>query len=579
MKIKFLIYILLPLVLLSCNKEYLDRDPEANISPDAYFRTEKELELYCNSFYAVLPSAEDVYNEGIDNIVKNTLSDEITGKRQVPVTGGGWAWTDLRNINYFLANYNNTVPEAKAAQYAAVARFFRAYFYFNKVKRFGDVPWYNQVLDQNDEVQLTKGRDSRVLVVDSILADLDYAIKHLDGVKSDEKITKWTALALQSRVALFEGTFRKYHENLNLPNATALLQKSADAAKAIMDGAQYSLYQGNGSDGYQALFSSVNAVNQEVILARKFSSGLQIWHNVNYYTITSSYGKPGLDKDLVNSYLMKDGTPFTSKANYDKMGLLEEVKDRDPRLSQTIRTPGYKRIGGNSLIAPNFGNSVTGYQLIKFVGDVKYDSYNVSENDMPIFRYAEVLLNYAEAKAELGLINQADIDASIKLLRERAGMPNLNYADALAKPDPYLANEFKQVVGAARGLILEIRRERRIELVMESFRWDDLMRWKAGSLLTRQFKGMYFPSIGRFDLDGDNKDDIWIYEGEKPNASDVQLLKLGTDIVLENGKSGNVIINAHIKKDFDEAKHYLYPLPIQELQLNENLIQNPNWSN
>ena len=301
MKIKYLIYILLPLGLVACKQDYLDREPEANISPDGYFRTEKDLELYCNSFYSVLPSAEAVYNEGIDNIVKNTLADEVTGRRQIPVSGGGWGWSDLRNINYFLENYNNIVPEANAAKYAAVARFFRAYFYLNMVKRFGDVPWYSTALDQNDEAMLTKGRDSRVLIVDSILADLDYAILHLDETNSDEKITKWTALALQSRAALFEGTFRKYHKDLNLPNATSLLEKSAAAAKAIMDGGKYSLYQGDGTNGYQALFSSVNAVNQEVILARKFSDALQIWHDVNYYTITASYGKPGLDKDLVNT--------------------------------------------------------------------------------------------------------------------------------------------------------------------------------------------------------------------------------------------------------------------------------------
>ncbi|MGH2624186.1 MAG: RagB/SusD family nutrient uptake outer membrane protein, partial [Sphingobacterium sp.] len=244
---------------------------------------------------------------------------------------------------------------------------------------------------------------------------------------------------------------------------------------------------------------------------------------------------------------------------------------------QTIRTPGYTRIGGAAPVAPVFGNSVTGYQLIKFVGDVKYDNYNRSENDMPVFRYAEVLLNYAEAKAELGSLSQADLDKSIKLIRERAGMPNLILAAANAKPDSYLSASYPAVNGAMKGAILEIRRERRIELVMESFRWDDILRWKSGQLLTRQFKGMYFPSIGKFDLDGDGKEDVWIYEGTKPTAPGVQILKLGSEILLENGKSGNVIINAHIDKKFDEAKDYFYPLPIQELELNENLTQNPLW--
>lgn len=578
MKLKQLTYILFySLVLVSCEKGYLDRQPEANISPDGYFRTEKDLELYTNSFYDALPSAEGVYNEDVDNIVKNALSETLTGLRQVPVTGGGWTWNQLRNINYFLENYNKVVPEAQAAKHAATAKFFRAYFYFDKVKRFGDVPWYSRSLNPNDEELLMKSRDSRVLVVDSIIADLDYAIKYLPATKSDEKITKWTALALKSRVALFEGTFRKYHKNLNLPKVTELLTNAADAAKEIMNANQYSLYQGNGTTGYAELFSSVNSIPQEVILARKFSTALQIFHNVNYYTITASYGKPGLNKSLVNTYLMSDGSRFTDKSNYETMPFVEEVKNRDPRLSQTIRTSGYKRIGTTNTIAPNFGHSVTGYHVTKFVGDVKYDSYNISENDMPIFRYAEVLLNYAEAKAELGNLTQDDINISIKLLRDRVKMPNLILSSANATPDPYLQDQYKNVVGNNAGVILEIRRERRIELVMESFRWDDLMRWKEGHLLTRKFKGMYFPSTGKFDLNGDGVEDLWIYEGSRPSQSGIQLLKLGSEILLENGNSGNVVVNGHINKVFNEDKDYLYPLPIQELQLNSNLTQNPGW--
>ncbi|HAL52906.1 MAG TPA: RagB/SusD family nutrient uptake outer membrane protein, partial [Sphingobacterium sp.] len=539
------IYALLSCGMMACSKDYLERLPESSVTPEASFKTEKDLALFTKSFYdAALPSAEGVYNESVDNIVKTTLDDELTGKRQVPISGGGWTWANLRNINYFLANCFNTVSETTAAPYAAEARFFRAYFYFDKLKRFGDVPWYDKVIDQNDEEQLKKARDPRTLVVSNILADLDYAIANLPATKSDEKVTKWTALALKSRVALFEGTFRKYHTEFNLPDANGLLEKAADAASKLMEGAQYSVYNAAGTDSYGALFYSVNSLPQEVILARKFSDALQIWHNVNYYTITASYGKPGLDKNLVDSYLMKDGTRFTDKSNYQTMTFKEEVLNRDPRLSQTIRTPGYKRIGGAAAVAPNFGNSVTGYQLIKFVGDVKYDNFNRSENDMPIFRYAEVLLNYAEAKAELGTLSQADLDKSIKLLRDRVGMPNLNLQAAKSNPDAFLAKDYPNVVGDMKGVLLEIRRERRIELVMESFRWDDILRWKSGQLVTRQFKGMYFPGTGKFDLDNDGKDDVWIYEGDKPSASGIQLLKLGSEILLENGNKGNVIINA-----------------------------------
>ena len=562
----------------SCSKDFLDRTPEASVSPDASFKTKKDLELYTNSFYNYLPSAEGIYNEGVDNIVKTTLEENISGKRIVPTTGGGWSWGDLRNINFFLENCFNNLSEADAAPYAGVARFFRAYFYFEKLKRFGDVPWYGKTLSESDEEGLMKKRDPRTLIVDSILADLDYAIDKIKAdKKSDIRITQWTALALKSRVALFEGTFRKYHTELDLQGADKLLEAAADAAKKLIDQKQYDIYVGAGIDSYAALFRSVNSIDQEVILTRKFSDALQIWHNVNYYTITASYGKPGLEKALVNSYLMKDGSRFTDKPNYDKMTFLEEMKDRDPRLSQTIRYPGYKRIGGVAQLAPNFGNSVTGYQLTKFVGDPMYDNFNRSENDMPVIRYAEVLLNYAEACAELGLLTQADLDLSINKIRARIQMPGLNKDAANSNPDKILAADYPQVSGNNKGVILEIRRERRIELVMETYRWDDILRWKAGQLVTRQFKGMYFPSIGKFDLDGDGKEDVWIYEGTKPTASGIQLLKLGSEILLENGNSGNVIVNPHIKKVFDETKDYFYPLPTQELELNENLDQNPFW--
>lgn len=577
---KNILYILLiasAVTLSSCDKDFLNRLPESSVTPESSFQSEKDLALYTQSFYDVLPSAEGVYNEAIDNIVKTTLEDAVTGLRQVPVSGGGWDWGDLRNINFFLENSTRHLSEEVAAPYNAVARFFRAYFYFNKVKRFGDVPWYEEAISPGDEELLKKPRDSRDMIVEKIIEDLDYAIENLSSSKSDEKITKWTALALKSRVTLYEGTHKKYHQSTEGNQWQSLLEQAAASAQEIIDGGQYQIYQGQGVDSYGELFRSVNSINEEIILARKFSDALQIWHNVNYYTITASYGKPGLEKSLVDSYLMDDGSRFTDIQGHDKFTFYQEVQNRDPRLSQTIRTPGYTRIGGASTLAPNFGNSVTGYQLIKFVGDMRYDNYNRSENDMPIFRYAEVLLNYAEAKAELGAITQQDLDQSINLLRDRVEMPHLSLNEANASPDAFLQKDYSNVSGSNLGVILEIRRERRIELVMESFRWDDIIRWKVGNTLTKQFKGMYFPSVGKYDLDGDGKDDLWIYEGDKPAASGIQLLKLGSEIILENGTSGNVIVNPHIQKSFDESKDYLYPLPIQELQLNSNLEQNPNW--
>ena len=566
------------LLFCSCSK-FLDREPLAEISPSNFFRTEKDLQLYTNSFYSVIPSAEGIYNEDIDNIVKTTLPDIVTGKRVVPTSGGGWDWGELRKINYFLQNYKSQgISDQVANRYVGIAKFFRALFYFEKVQRFGDVPWYSKVIETSDEEYLTKPRDPRTLVMDSVLADINDAVAKLGTTKSVEEVTKWTALALKSRICLFEGTFRKYHPEFSLPDADKFLQEAVLASEDLMKNGGYKIYKSTPDKAYLELFASYKAITDEVIMTRRFSNDQQLWHNVNYYTITASYGRPGLEKKLVNSYLMKDGTRFTDKPDFNKIEFYEEVQDRDPRLSQTIRTPGYTRIGNTNQLVPDFGATVTGYQLIKFVTAETEDSYNRSFNDMPIFRYAEVLLNYAEAKAELGQLTQEDIDKSIKLLRDRVGMPNLDMAAANADPDPYLASQYVNVSGANKGVLLEIRRERRIELVMESYRWDDLMRWKEGHLLAEQFKGMYFPGLGQYDLNKDGKVDVVIYEGTKPTTKGPQYLKLGSEIVLENGRDGGLIlVNANIDKAFTENRDYLYPVPIQEMLLNKNLTQNPNW--
>ena len=172
-----------------------------------------------------------------------------------------------------------------------------------------------------------------------------------------------------------------------------------------------------------------------------------------------------------------------------------------------------------------------------------------------------------------------ELTLSIFPIRERAGMPALDMAAANADPDPYQANLYKQVNGENKGVILEIRRERRIELVMESFRWDDVIRWKEGQTLVEQFKGMYFPGPGVYDLDRDGKIDVCLYDGKKPDSGkDIQYLKIGSDVMLENGSSGNIVVNPHLSKEWDENRDYLYPIPSNERSLNPHLTQNPGWN-
>ncbi|WP_353196666.1 RagB/SusD family nutrient uptake outer membrane protein [Parapedobacter defluvii] len=578
MKIKHsYIFGLLATTLLSCNNDYLERYPIAELAPENYFRSAAELQNYTNAFYNQLPAALDIhYNNPhqADDEARNTLAAEIQGTRETPSSGGGWDWTELRRINFYLENSHNCPDEAARLQYDGIARFFRAYFYFDKLVRFGDVPWYDSVLKIDDE-GLTKARDSRKLVFANMLEDIDFAIANCSETKSAQLITKWTALAFKSRMCLFEGTFRKYHD---LGDWEEILQESVAASEELIRSGTYSIYTSNPNTAYQELFIAEDAITTEMILARQYDATIPFVHSANFYILSASYGRPGLQKSVVNSYLMKDGSRFTDIPGYETMQFFEETQNRDPRMAQTIRTPGYKRIGRNEVSVPDFATSVTGYQYVKYVLSPAFDS-GQSTNDMPIFRYAEVLLNFAEAKAELGTIVQADIDKSIKLLRDRVGMPNLDVAAANADPDPYLQREYAQVqAGANTGVLLEIRRERRIELVKEGHRYRDLLRWKEGARLAKPFYGMYFPGAGEYDLDHNGSIDLVIYQGQAPTAvPGRQYQRLG-ELVLENGANGGRIVNMpDIIKQWDEDKDYYYPIPTQELQLNTNLKQNPGW--
>lgn len=575
---RFIPYISAILLLGSCNDSYLERYPLAELAPETYFRTAAELQNYTNAFYSVLPDALAIHyntpNQG-DDEARNTLAAEIQGTRTTPSSGGGWDWSGLRQINFYLENSHQCEDESARMEYDGVARFFRAYFYYEKIVRFGDVPWYENVLSMDDE-GLFKERDSRKFIFSKILEDLDYAIENCQKGKSTQLITKWTALAYKSRMCLFEGTFRKYHE---LDDWEEILKLGVQAAEELMNSGIYSIYTGNPEKAYHELFIAENANPQEMILARQYSASVPFVHSANFYILSASYGRPGMQKSLVDSYLMKDGSRFTDQPNYKTMQFYEETQNRDPRLAQTIRTPGYKRIGEDRVSVPDFATSVTGYQYIKYILAPSYDA-GQSSNDMPIFRYAEVLLNYAEAKAELGILTQADIDRSIKLIRDRVDMPNLNVQQANATPDPYLLSEYPNVTQSGQtGVILEIRRERRIELVKEGHRYRDLLRWKEGARLARPFYGMYFPGKGEYDLDGNGTVDLVIYEGSMPNQKPgVQYQRLG-ELVLENGKSGGRVVNLpDIIKNWDEQKDYFYPIPTQELQLNKKLTQNPGWA-
>lgn len=564
----------------SCNDDFLEKKPLSELSPSAFFNKESDLELYTNSFYPIFPGTS-IYSgdNATDNIIETGPTTLQSGNRTVPASGGGWSWGYLRDINYFLAHVAQCSNKSAVEHYTGIAKWFRAYFYFKKVKRFGDVPWYNKVLEAGDE-DIYKARDPRELIVDSIISDLDYAITHLRDNTDVAKVTKWTALALKSRVCLYEGTHRKYHKT---GDAKKMLEMCVEASKQLIDANKYRIYNDGGVDvAYHNLFASHNAIADEIILARQYSSATGVQHTLNYYLMTSSYGMPSMSKSMINSYLMKDGTRFTDKSDFNKIKFPEEAKNRDPRLKQTIRTPGYKRVGETKEAPPLIAYATTGYHIHKYLTEAKYDNYGRAITDLPLFRYAEILLNYAEAKAELGTLTQSDLDISIKLLRDRVEMPPMDLAQANTTPDKFLENQYPNVSGSNKGVILEIRRERRVETFMENLRWDDIIRWKAGLVITQPFRGMYFPDIGEYDLNADGVIDVVLYKNKKPSSNpNATYLKIGENITLENGTSGLVIPHpgANDIRKFDESKDYLFPIPTNELVLNKNLKQNPNWPN
>lgn len=268
MKLYRYILLLGALAVTSCD---LDEFPQDKLAPENYFNNEAELRTFTNTFYQQnLPTAESIYSETADLIVCTTLSKEVAGTRVVENDGGGWttgSWNPLTYINHYLY-YSHRCKDAKArAHYDGVARFFRAYFYFEKVKRFGDVPWYDTPVGSADPA-LYKARDSREYVMEKVLEDIDFAIDNLPTAPDVYNVTKWTALALKSRICLFEGTFRKYH---GLEGGDEFLQACADASEKFITSSPYDIYN-TGSSPYRDLFSAKNATStsKEVILARDY---------------------------------------------------------------------------------------------------------------------------------------------------------------------------------------------------------------------------------------------------------------------------------------------------------------------
>ena len=596
-KLHKLLLALAALTLVFGCEDALDKFPLDKMTEESFYENAQQLQLFTNSFYSsILPDSP--YDEQSDMAVGSTPSSLLlNGNFRTATSSGGWTWTVLRKINTCLGNIYRCKDENAVKEYTALCKFFRAWFYFDKLKRFGDVPWIDHELNSDEKLLYAK-RDSRETVMKNIIADLDEAIAGLPSSYPSGKTfraTKWAALALKSRICLFEGTFRKYHEGditlWTLPAdakpASYYLKLAADAAEQLMDLSPHKLYDTDHPDyDYQNLFAQYEADAGEFILAIDYDYSLKLFHNASASALLPACGRISPTKNFVDHYLMADGKRFSSVSGWDSKTFADQVAGRDPRLHQTIRIPGYNytTLVTNRTSFCDMDCSLTGYSVNKYVMPsdnlVMSNIRDYSYNDLPVIRLAEVYLNFAEAKAELGSLTQQDLDKSVNRLRARAGMPNLDMAAANASPDPFLSSAttgYPKVSGTNKGVILEIRRERTVELALEGLRYADILRWAEGERITKCLNGMYFPGPGEYDWNKDGKADICLYSGSKPSSSATFVYKIGSDIVLSDGDKGYVKPRPSYTFSFDPERDYLYPIPSSERVLNHALLQNPNW--
>ena len=551
----------------SCDSELLEKTPLDQISDADFWKTEGDLQLYLNQLYNTLPGwpsagASPSLDVGTDIIAQSSTwfgasnAGRLDGTVSVPASGGGWSWTNIRRANYFLENASRAETGNLIEHYVGEGHFFRAWFYFELFKDFGDLPIITEVLDLEDEAILYGARSPRTEVANFILDELDLAIAKLEYASEvgPSRINKDIAAQFKARVALYEGTWEKYHQGTAFAGSTdgsGFLQIAADAAKTVIDAGNYSISTGDVDMAYYDLFVQTDySGNPEVMLYKHYDY-------LTYNIQNSLWNQPnlsGMTREMTKYYLASDGDPISASDAFTGDATLDEIEvNRDPRLAQSVMAPGDLDIvalnGDESFFTiPDMTRNPTGYSIEKWRSkEIVENNQRTRDIGYILFRYAEALLIYAEAKAELGTITQTDLDLSINLLRDRVGMPHL-ILNAITD-DP----EWPDYGYTLPDYVQEVRRERVVELFGEGNRLDDLMRWRAHNLFvgTRPLGTTYTAEI----------------EAAYPN------LTVDADGFLDpyvNFLSGGAY-------GFDPNRDYLLPLPIDELTLNENLTQNPNW--
>ena len=585
-------------VAVSCDlSEYNPNEP----GYEKVFSSASNVQYVINSFYSGFGSVTSAYTKDIptDYFPAQNLSARFQKGYSASSTDKWGEWDDVYKYNYVLTQLGSSaasaLSQAEKDNFIAQVRFFRGRKYYEMVRQYGDLPWYDHVISPVDKDDEHKDRESRDVIMKHVLEDLDYAIEHITATSPDATcISKEVALFTKMRACLYEASFRKYNNVTTSAKGEAftnytvdqLYQLAADAAKQLIDGGKYQLV----SD-WRSLFLSDKLQTKEVILGAQTAANVQGSQNYEF-VYTKQTAPKTLTRTFVNTFLMKDGTPYTDKAGYATESWKDEFTNRDPRLALTVRYPGYK-FGGATAV-PDFGASFLGYQIRKFCYD-KYAETSGADpdqnkehnsNSTPIFRYAEVLLSYAEAKAELGQIDNTVWTQTVGAIRQRAGITGSSLTTVPTAVDNYLkTNYYPDVTSAA---IMEIRRERAIELCMEGVRDFDLLRWGCGSLLsTAPWDGINIDAVNTaLDLDGNGTDDVCFYTSASNKVDGVVNIPV-------DGSTGLTVASNGAKKqlryDIDTELRYWAPdghlildaIPSQEIaaykKLGYTLTQNPGY--
>lgn len=556
------------MLLISC--DFLDRPALDSMTDEDYWETEANVRSFAWGFYTSYfvgyGSGDTWGNFFTGGGTTDDYSPSSVSKFNdiVPNSGGGWTFTYIRKANILIDRIQR-VPMSEEAKehWTGVGRFFRAMEYADMSRAFGDFPWYDKELKETDPIEvLYRPRDSRKVIAQKIIDDFDYAVSHIRVQDGTDQLTvnRFVALAYMSRHMLYFGTLFKYH-NIDTEMSKIMLEKAKWAAEEIMKTDKYSI-----SDDYLKLFTSLSlAKNPEVILYREYETAV-LTHNVHTYN--GPEGQTGASQSLMESYLCSDGKPIKVSPLYQGSSTLAKfMSNRDPRMGLCFRPKLY--LQG---ITSNY--STTGYSSKKFYCpelEGKTEGMgNRNITDAPVMRYAEVLLNYAEACAELGTMTQTELDKSINLIRRRKGvnMPPLSINVDFSDP----ANNH-----GVSDLIWEIRRERRIEMCYEGLRNKDLKRWKQWDKLdteknTAINRGAYVnPANFATEVEG-------FKPGGKTTARIVD--ESGTEVAA--GKPGLIKAAFATKREFLDERIYLDPLPLDQITLYRDkgvtLTQNPGWN-